>query len=486
METSRLTGSPTPAKAAAPGQDDRGATLFVWSAWAAMTAGALAFIYAYGCNIPFLDEWDLVGAVTGDQPVNLAWLWSQNNQHRIVLPRLIYVGLAWLTASDFRAGMYFGGLTLSCLAAVLMVAARRLRGRTSYADASFPLALLHAGHWENLLWSFQVAFVASTLLSGALLLLILRSRTPLTWGTGLASGLCLVALPLCGAQGLPLVPPLALWLVAWAWQGRRAPGRAPGWRFAVVAALTSAALVLMPLYFVGYQPITRHPPSPSWQATGKVSLEFLTVSFGHAIIPWWNYARFLVLGLLAGTTAALTAGWWGRRDERIRCLGLLLFLGAFVGLALFIGWGRAGIDRNAGFASRYTLLAVPWLVAVYFALEVLGPPARSRFVQMVLFLVLVALLQKNTQLGVAIAQDRRERFQAVERDLRAHLPADAIARRHPILFPLPDYLIPRLEWLRHAGIGTFKELGTPTAGGEGNQTTAPAPRLPSPSPTEKS
>ena len=477
METASLTDSPASAQAAVSIRNDRGATMFTWSVWAVMAAGAFAFIYTYGCNLPCLDEWDMVGALTGNQPITLAWLWSQHNQHRIVLPRLIYLALAWLTGSDFRAGMYFNGLALAALAAALIVAARRLRGWTSYADAFFPLALLHAGHWENLLWGFQIEFVAHTLLAFGLLLLILRSRSPLTWGAGLAGSLCLLALPLCGAHGLPFVPLLAVWLLVWAWRSRRTPGRA-AWRLAVVAALAAAALALVPVYFIGYEPIAEHPASPSWEATGKVGLEFLTMSFGSAMIPWWNAARFIVLGLLAGTAAALTAAWRSRPEERIRCLGLLLFLAALVGLALGIGWGRAGIDRSAGFAVRYAVLAVPFLCAVYLACDVVGPAARARFVQVALFIALLALCRTNTRMGLWSGRERRELFRAAERDLRAHLPAEVIAARHPILHPVPTFLIPRLEWLRRADIGAFKNLAAPVAAGEVPPHRAPHPGAP--------
>ena len=87
--------------------------------------------------------------------------------------------------------------------------AKRLRGRMSYADAFFPLALLHPGHCPCLLWSTPVEF--PPVLAGTLLLIIVWGDAQLRLGTAILAGICLVLLPLCGGPGLALVPALALW-----------------------------------------------------------------------------------------------------------------------------------------------------------------------------------------------------------------------------------------------------------------------------------
>ena len=59
----------------------RGATwVVVWGGWAALTAASLALIVAFGSNAPYLDGWDMVPTLTGEQPVTLEWLWSQHNE----------------------------------------------------------------------------------------------------------------------------------------------------------------------------------------------------------------------------------------------------------------------------------------------------------------------------------------------------------------------------------------------------------------------
>ena len=74
--------------------------------------------------------------------MNLGWLWSEHNGHRIPLPRLVLLGIYGATGSDFRAGMYFNVLVLSFLALVMIQTAAAQRGYVSYTDAFFAVVLL--------------------------------------------------------------------------------------------------------------------------------------------------------------------------------------------------------------------------------------------------------------------------------------------------------------------------------------------------------
>ena len=58
-------------------------------------------------NIPLTDDFAPVPMMTGHEPVSLRWAWSQHNEHRPVLSRLILAGLSRYVKNDFRAGRYF-------------------------------------------------------------------------------------------------------------------------------------------------------------------------------------------------------------------------------------------------------------------------------------------------------------------------------------------------------------------------------------------
>ena len=134
---------------------------------------------------------------------------------------------------------------------------------------------------ENLLWSFQVAFVLSTILAGIFLLIIVRHPTQLGLRSAVLAGTCLVLLPLFGAQGLTFVPCLALWLGSAALL-HLASGT-PQAKGASVVMLTLSILsaLMIALYFHGYNRPSYHPACPSLAAGLRTTVEFMTASFGH-------------------------------------------------------------------------------------------------------------------------------------------------------------------------------------------------------------
>ena len=223
----------------------------------------LACIARWGRDIPLAEDWVMVPPLTGHESHMLAWLWSQNNEHRLALPRLAY----WLLLEafpDFRSGMVLSQLLLAGLAAALARTAWIVRGgRSSYVDAFFPLALLHLGHWSNVMWGWQVNFVIAITLAGIVLCAIARADGPLSGARAGVAALGIVLLPLSGAIGLVLSGPLLLWL---AWQSTvhlaqrsTACSRRTGWFLATAAALTA---LLCAVYFIGYERPSWSPPAP--------------------------------------------------------------------------------------------------------------------------------------------------------------------------------------------------------------------------------
>jgi hypothetical protein len=433
----------------------------VWGLWAIMLVSVFAFIQSFGANMPTWDEWEMVPVVTGHQSVNLRFLWSPHNEHRIVLPRLVYLGLAKLTHGDFRAGMYFNGLILGCLAALLIGMARKLRGWTSYADAVFPLASLHFGHAENLLWSFQIQFTSSTLLACGLLGLILRSRQPLTGRTGLAGGLLLLLLPLCGANGLPFVPPLVGWLAYWAWRHRQSPGGARN--LVMVLSLCTAALALIGVYFFHLSNPGCASSPASFRERLVGILQFLAMSGGPAAVPFWPYSGYITATLILVILLALLRTWLRQPEERVRALGLFGVLIAVVAVACGVAFSRTGLYPNACVAPRYTLLAVPLIWVGYFAAHIGGSFTLGRLGQMALCMLLCALCLTNLGSGLDLGRFKRRQYQVVEQDLLANLPAPVVAQKHADLFPEQNFLARCMEMLREARIGKFRYLSPPPA-----------------------
>ena len=447
------------------------AQAFVWGVWALMTLIALACIARYGRNVPLAEDWLMVPPMTGHEPHLATWLWAQNNEHRSPLPRLILLGVLAAT-HDFRAGMVLNVLSLAALAAAMIFTARYLRnGVTRASDAFFPLALLHLGDWENLVWAWQFQFVSSAVLICALMLAIARQRGAPTMRQSLAAAVSLVLLPLTGASGLVFALALAPWA---AWVGTvqlRAArnAREPGTRGALLLASAIVAPLLVGAYFIGYVQPWWNPPNPGRLQTLKTTLRFLALAWGAAARNAWAIASIAIVLVLGATLLVLVRALARARGaERQRAFGLLSFAGGCGVLALAIGWGRAATDIVSGMPMRYVLFAVPALCATYFIWELYASAAPSRWLQWALCIAMLLLLPWNTREGFGLPgrYDIGWRgwyvtgMNAVEQDIRNGMPRLEMASRHRefLMHWDENKLAAGMRMLHDAHIGPFSRL----------------------------
>jgi hypothetical protein len=443
--------------------------LFVASVWLLTLLSAVAFIMAYGHNIPLWDDFILVPFLSGDEVVTPAWLWAQHNEHRIPLPKLILLALLSLSGGDFRAGMFFNVFAMGTLALGMIWVVRGVRGWTSCSDAFFPLILLQGGQYANFTWCFTVQLtVTMTLTGGLLLIVVARSARDTGLPTIILAGICLVALPLCGGGGLPYVPPLALWLgflgmLKW-WSGTPR-----GRSYALVSIiLATTAILLVLVYFFGYEKVPYHLSSPGLWAAFRTGINFLSMSFGYIAIAHWRVTGAVVAGLGLLSVVTLLLAWQQQPSERLRCLGLACFIAGLAGLAAGVGWGRSGVGNGDGLELRYVTLAVPALCSVYFVLDRYGPPA---FPWTRTGLLMLAALTFLLNIPGALKSGRvlSQKMEALERDLSGGLPLYMLAHRYtPFLAPCHAcssskrvnfvYLADGLRGCQRAGIGAFKNL----------------------------
>ena len=436
---------------------ERGPAVFVWGVWLAMVYGAIDFVNRFGVDVPYLDEWEMVPVLTGNERISLRWLWSQHNEHRIPLPRLLYLLIEKLSHCDFRAGPFFNVFVLSGMAAACIVVASRVRSKPSFPDAFFPLVLLHWGQWENLISGFQIVFISSVALSFVMLFVITFSCTErLPLRSAVTYGVCLMALPLCGGSGLGLVPALTSWSLYVAIVEWRVGDREGRRTARVLGGLILAAVALTGVYFIGYHRPEVHPgPPPSSWIPLTSALKVLTVGFGPAVRPYWPLSGQLMCVLLGATaTVGLRLVWQGR--ERTRALGFLLFIGGLVCVAAGIGWSRAGLPYDASYQSRYATLCAPLLCAIYLLWEVSDRTDAARFVQACLFVVSSTLLFRNADGGVAGAKPSTDARQLVLSRALAGKPLKTIAHSYKHVYPDPGVLGSGLRMLHDAGIGAFK------------------------------
>lgn len=433
-----------------------GAPWFCWGIWLAMTSLAIGFVLRFGPQVPLFDDYALVPALVGEQSVTPSFLWSLHNEHRLPLPKLVLLCAYPLFRDDFRAGMFITVACLSAASAILMGATSRARGWCSYSDAFFPIVLLNWGHYNNLLWSWQVQFGLSTLLGlGTASLIAIGGLRP---GKGIlvTSGVLLMLLPLCGANGLAMVPPLATWLVLLG-TSRIRFGR-PGGGAALVSALPGMLLTL--LYFVDYQKPPQIDREAGPVAVLRTAIQFLSLEMGPIASNAWRIGGLTALGLAAVTVMLLLNVAWRRPGERPRACGLLAVLAGFGLLALGLSWGRAGGNERSGLEPRYITLAVPVPCLVAMTWSLYGPIALRRMVPMGLLAGSLILLWPNMDIGLEQAQLREADSDAVLADIRSGVPPYVLIARHSrFLHSSHDELTRALPQLQAAELGVFRELG---------------------------
>jgi hypothetical protein len=450
------------------------ADAFVWGVWLAMVVAAVWLVATYGSEIPWADDWSFhVPQVSGERPADREWLLGRFGEFPTPLSKyLLYRLSIWL---GFHGELYVHVVILAGLSAALILTSRRLRGRMSFADAFFPLALLHFGS-DNFIWQSQLVNFLPSVLACALLMMLVCWGVRLPPVAGVGAGLTLLGLALSGPAGLVYVPAMSLCLLLAAAQYWRWPVGGPA-RFTITGLLV-VGLILAANQFFGYCLFESLKPLPDqfreaaeWKDALSAGLQFLSVSFGHVSEHYWRVYALALVALIVATVGALMRGWRRQPDDRGRLFGLLIFVASSVLLVVATGRARGAFPEPKGLQAHYIPHVVTIPIAAYFILGKYGPAAVGRLAQWGLMLILLALLPLNTQQGLKMARDRIGKGSAAfERDLLAGYPPTVLAERHsrfffdlrPEEYPhWEDMLATSIRKLHRGGIGVFSKLSDP-------------------------
>jgi hypothetical protein len=441
---------------------DRQARLFVWTVWLALFIVAVAFVERYAMRLPCGDDWTVfIPKLTGKKSVTLASLWHQDNEHRLPLIQLILLPIHYLTQGLFRVENFLNVGVLAGLAAMLIVAVRRLRGRQSYSDVFFPLALLHLGHFEVFMARLTLNHVLSAVLTGVVLLLLATQRGVLRAKRACLLAVPLLCLPLCGANGLPVVVLMALWLVVGARWGALPPGTTWGRLRLVHLGLAGLCLALVGLYFVDFHSPRHHPPPSSVANFLRSQGELMTMALGRWSERLWPWSGLVLPLGVAATLAALAMAWKRQPLERARTLGVACLIAAMVGLVLAMAWGRAELGPRVSTAPRYAVVLAPLLLAVYFASQLAPSNLYRRAVPVLLCAWLCLLYPYAARSAYRHGRSAHNHQQALLRAIREGAPVSCIAPRAAgLLYPpmLVSFVEKKYERLKKAGIQPFSQI----------------------------
>ena len=323
--------------------------------------GAFAFVFvalalagvvrAYS-PVPYWDIWGgyldfYARASSGEWTV---W-WSQHNEHRIVLARLIF----WVDLAFFQGAGWFllliNCLLLALVCAVFLLAGRERLGGTIGFIGYFLVAWLFSwSQEENLTWGFQCQFILAQLLPLAALYLLHKSasvekRSLLFFSVAVLLGLLAVGSMANGVLALPLMTFYAA-LVRLGWR-----------RFGVIALLSVISLWS---YFHEYIAPPGH--GSLGQALRENAVGLIQYTLIYLGGPFYNLVRGGSIGLLLAQVAGVVLIFASTafallsikkpRQSTLQ-LAMLIFILYVVGSALGTAGGRLIFGVEQALSSRY-------------------------------------------------------------------------------------------------------------------------------------
>ena len=411
-----------------------GLTLFMgYDMWRRVAAAATP--------IPYWDEWAWAPYAIGSYPVTSQWIWAQHNEHRIPAAKLFALAYYRVTGGDSRHLWLLHVGLLSAITVVFILTVKRLRGRTLWVDALFPLLYLHLGHWEN---TFSCG---SPSLFSAAHGVVLASMVA-TLGESLSQrrawliGFLVAAAPVVGmGVGVFVGAAMGAWLLfCAATLFQRSRGR-PGQGAAVLVGFGLLTCLCLVAYRHGWKPVVAHPPSAGLPASLRTSLEWGSTAFGArgASEGLGAPVAFTLISVLVATTIGLLAWYWFRRPaDRLRTGALFTLYGTYVVVGLAVGWGRSGFGSGY-FASRYAVHAAPLVSLAFLAWEIAGPRPIRRIAQGLMLGALLVASPANHKEGADFYARLARITRTFTADVTRGMPLADLALRYDGCFHPPNY-----------------------------------------------
>lgn len=301
-----------------------------WGVLIALCASSIPVVYltyyicSFGSALPVNDQWDVapfIVSVKEGHP-NLSQLFHFHNEHFIVIPRLLFAGLAWLFTWDNRAECW---LTFVFVATIFGLLCRLLlKGRERnevvglVALVVVAVFLFSTTQWQNWLWGFQIAWPIPVLALTAAISSLYRSRGSIVTGIVITAATIAAVL----SMGNGFMVPLILFVVLGGRYLRSRDRRIPPW-LVLCGCLTALAIGFF---------LTNKPPGAGVIHFGIGSLQGVAILLAN---PFLDYTRAipgslsLLFGYVVSVVLIALFIWFSVRGYRTNAIETPLFSTGF-------------------------------------------------------------------------------------------------------------------------------------------------------------
>jgi hypothetical protein len=330
----------------------------------------------YSINVPYLDQWDFIPLLDKMYQGQLTFhdLWMQFNEHRILFPKLIMLGLARLTHWNIR---YESVVSVLLAIGVFLMLAWQIRAsarvfgerQLRWTLPVCSLVVFSASQYENFLWGWQLGLLLGLVASlGAILLL---ANGPSGWGKFAGAVVLGIVATYSFANGvlvwvigvglLCVTPPKSSALATQA--------TLPGSRKLVAIGIwIFAAAACMGLYLWGYQKPAHHPQLTSILSRPMVFISYFLKYIGSTCAQYGEGGILpdSIWALVLGLAGLAVMGWAGlkmaRRTEvsRLALAPYFAMCAYSLGTAFMAALARGGFGPGQALCSRYCSMTGPF------------------------------------------------------------------------------------------------------------------------------
>ena len=288
----------------------------------------------------YFDEWTFI---TTAPTWTIATYFLPHNEHPAILFRTVYSLL--LHTVGLRAYLPYLGVLMAAHFTIIVLLFTLVRRRAGelIAIAASALLLLPGGGWEDVMWAFQFAWLASVALGLAMLIVLQQPTTPhrMAW----AAVLIAASLAFSGIGAVFAVAAIVFLLLTPARRGELV------WLAPVGVALA--------VWYVAIGHIGSHPNPQPTAANVFLIPAYALWGLSQSVAGLLGVGGSIGYLLLLGAVAAIAWSWWRRGPDPF-ALSVAVALVAFY---VVTGLTRAQLGYQQSGSSRYVYIAeVLWLI----------------------------------------------------------------------------------------------------------------------------